>query len=176
MQIDIHKPTLILYNPPHPNNHLNWLNNSKQLYQIFKFKKHNYKTNFGNGYWKKLYKIFFEMLFPNENVFSGNHFRKLPLIINTTFLFSEGNHHRWEATIVVATLICLHTDHMLLLNLRNMRSLTQKSLLTSDIFDLWRLPKHRRRIGWRQNNVGKIADVTWRRSFWESDVIQRRGQ
>jgi len=43
--------------------------------------------------------------------------------------------------------------------------LTQKSLLTSDIFDLWRLPKHRRRIGWRQNNVEKRADVTWRRSF-----------
>ena len=46
-----------------------------------------------------------------------------------------------------------------------LRTLTQKSLLTSDIFDLWRLPKHRRRIAWRQNNVGKIADVTWRWSF-----------
>jgi len=28
------------------------------------------------------------------------------------------------------------------------KSLTQKSLLTSDIFNLWRLPKHRRRTGW----------------------------
>jgi len=28
-------------------------------------------------------------------------------------------------------------------------TLTQKSLLTSDIFDLWRLPKHWRRTGWR---------------------------
>jgi len=26
---------------------------------------------------------------------------------------------------------------------------TQKSLLTSDISDLWRLSKHRRRTGWR---------------------------
>jgi len=44
-------------------------------------------------------------------------------------------------------------------------TLTQKSFLTFDIFDLWHLPKHQRRIGWHQNNVRKIADVTWRRSF-----------
>jgi len=50
------------------------------------------------------------------------------------------------------------------------RSLTQKNLLTSDIFDLWRLPKHRRRIGWRQNNIEKIADVTWRWSFKSSTL------
>jgi len=36
-----------------------------------------------------------------------------------------------------------------------MITLTQKSLLTADIFDLWRLPKHWRRTGWRQNNVRK---------------------
>jgi len=34
-------------------------------------------------------------------------------------------------------------------NIIILRSLTQKSLLTSDIFDLWRLSKHRRRTGWR---------------------------
>jgi len=39
-------------------------------------------------------------------------------------------------------------------------TLTQKSLLMSDIFDLWCLPKHRCCIGWRQNNVEKITDVT----------------
>jgi len=48
---------------------------------------------------------------------------------------------------------------------KHLKSLTQKSLLMSDIFDLWRLPKHRRHTGWRENNVEKIADVTWRRSF-----------
>jgi len=34
-------------------------------------------------------------------------------------------------------------------------SLTQKSLLKFDTFDIWRLTKRRRSTGWRPKNVGK---------------------
>jgi len=57
----------------------------------------------------------------------------------------------------------------------SIKPLTQKNLLTFDIFDLWHLSKHRRHTGWPQNNVEK-QQTSLSVGEIRSDVIQRRGQ